>query len=89
MDEIAKVARKAKGSLYYHFVSKEDLFRELILKEITNLKSQLGVIANNSDLDASQKLNSYLLKRMEILNSTASYHETLIATGLVPRRSAA
>jgi len=27
MDEIAKVARKAKGSLYYHFASKEDLFR--------------------------------------------------------------
>ncbi len=39
----------------------------------------MGVIANNSDLDASQKLNSYLLKRMEILNSTASYHETLRA----------
>ncbi|MBN1186981.1 MAG: helix-turn-helix transcriptional regulator, partial [Bacteroidales bacterium] len=28
MDEIAKIARKAKGSLYYHFASKEDLFRE-------------------------------------------------------------
>ncbi|MGE4509263.1 MAG: TetR/AcrR family transcriptional regulator [Eubacteriaceae bacterium] len=79
MDEIAKNARKAKGSLYYHFASKEDLFREVILKEITNLKSQLGVIANNSDLDASQKLHSYLVKRMEILNSAASYHETLRA----------
>ena len=29
MDEIAKIARKAKGSLYYHFASKEDLFREV------------------------------------------------------------
>ncbi|WP_010421495.1 TetR/AcrR family transcriptional regulator [Anaerophaga thermohalophila] len=79
MDEIAKVARKAKGSLYYHFVSKEDLFREVILKEITHLKSQLGIITNSSDLDASQKLRSYLVKRMEILNSAASYHETLRA----------
>lgn len=79
MDEIAKVARKAKGSLYYHFVSKEDLFREVILNEITNLKTQLGVIVNNADLNATQKLNSYLVKRMEILNLAASYHETLRA----------
>ncbi|RLD46369.1 MAG: TetR family transcriptional regulator, partial [Bacteroidetes bacterium] len=25
MDEIARIARKAKGSLYYHFASKEEL----------------------------------------------------------------
>ena len=27
MDEVAKVARKAKGSLYYHFVNKEGLLK--------------------------------------------------------------
>ena len=30
MDEIAKIARKAKGSLYYHFSSKEELFKEVM-----------------------------------------------------------
>ena len=39
MDEIAKIARKAKGSLYYHFASKEDLFKEVVSIEIINLKS--------------------------------------------------
>jgi len=34
MDEIAKIARKAKGSLYYHFASKEELFKEVVSKEI-------------------------------------------------------
>jgi len=79
MDEIAKIARKAKGSLYYHFASKEDLFREVVSKEIINLKSQLSVIVNNPDLTASEKMKSYLIKRMEILSHAANYHETLKA----------
>ncbi|MDD3281132.1 MAG: TetR/AcrR family transcriptional regulator [Bacteroidales bacterium] len=79
MDEIAKIARKAKGSLYYHFASKEDLFREVIAREMNNLKNQLAVIVNNTDLNASEKLKSYFIKRMAILNSAANYHETLKA----------
>lgn len=79
MDEIAKISRKAKGSLYYHFASKEDLFREVIAKEMMNLKNQLSVIVNDAGLNASKKLKLYLIKRMEILNSAACYHETLKA----------
>jgi len=79
MDEIAKVARKAKGSLYYHFASKEELFREVISKEMMNLKSQLSVIVNNTEINALDKIKHYLIKRMEILNSAACYHETLKA----------
>ena len=77
MDEIARIARKAKGSLYYHFASKEDLFKEVVSKEIANLKVQLSVIVNNSDLSASGKMKAYLIKRMEILNDAANYHETI------------
>jgi len=79
MDEIARIARKAKGSLYYHFASKEDLFKEVVSKEMTNLKVQLSVIVNNSDLSASGKMKAYLIKRMEILNDAANYHETIKA----------
>ncbi len=79
MDEIAKIARKAKGSLYYHFASKEELFKEVVSKEIMNLKNQLDVIINNTDLSASDKIKLYLLRRMEILNDAANYHETLKA----------
>ena len=77
MDEIAKIARKAKGSLYYHFASKEDLFREVVSIEMANLKNQLSFIVNNPDLNSSEKVKKYLVKRMEILNSAANYHETL------------
>ncbi len=79
MDEIAKIARKAKGSLYYHFASKEDLFREVVSKEITNLKSQLSLIVEDTETCASEKLTNYLVKRMEVLNEAANYHETLKA----------
>lgn len=79
MDEIAKIARKAKGSLYYHFASKEDLFREVFLKEINNLKYQLSIIVNNPELNAKEKLTNYFIKRMAILNSAENYHEALKA----------
>jgi len=79
MDEVAKTARKAKGSLYYHFTSKEELFKEVINQEIKNLKNQLSVIIENPNYNASVKIKKYLIKRMEILNSAACYHETLKA----------
>lgn len=79
MDEIAKIARKAKGSLYYHFASKEDLFKEVVSNELINLKKQLSVIIDDTDLSASGKMKKYLIKRMEVLNDAANYHETLKA----------
>jgi len=79
MDEIAKIARKAKGSLYYHFASKEDLFKEVVSREIISLKNQLSAIIVDTDLSASGKMKKYLIKRMEILNDAANYHETLKA----------
>mgnify|MGYP000870045744 FL=1 len=79
MDEIAKIARKAKGSLYYHFASKEELFKEVVSIEMIYLKNQLSSIVNNPDLTSSEKVKKYLVTRMEVLNSAANYHETLKA----------
>ncbi len=79
MDEIAKIARKAKGSLYYHFASKEELFTTVVANEIQNLKSQLTLIVNDNELAADKKMKTYLIKRMQILHTAANYHETLKA----------
>jgi len=79
MDEIAKIARKAKGSLYYHFASKEELFTTVVANEIQNLKLELTVIVNDNELAADEKMKTYLIKRMKILNTAANYHETLKA----------
>ncbi len=80
MDEIAKIARKAKGSLYYHFPNKEELFKEVIAQEFENVKNQLSIIVCDN-LNPHEKLKKYLLKRMEIMLEAKNYHETL-QTGL-------
>ena len=79
MDEIAKMARKAKGSLYYHFTNKEKLFTAVVTNEMIILKAKLSIIIDNKDLSASDKLKQYLVKRMEVLNNAANYHEILKA----------
>lgn len=79
MDEIAKIARKAKGSLYYHFSSKEELFAQIVSVEITMLKYELTTIVTDTTLSASDKLKNYLIKRMAVLNNASNYHETLKA----------
>lgn len=79
MDEIAKIARKAKGSLYYHFAGKEELFKEVVSIEMTDLKNRLNIIVSNPELSATEKIKRYLVSRMEILNGAANYHETLKA----------
>lgn len=77
MDEIARTSRKAKGSLYYHFSSKEELFREVVQKEVNYLKDKLSEIVSSPDLNAGGKLKNYLMIRMEVLKEATNYHETI------------
>jgi AcrR family transcriptional regulator len=79
MDEIAKIARKAKGSLYYHFASKEELFKEVLDKEIELMKFNLMIIVNNPDLNSKDKVKAYLITRMQILSESHIYQETIKA----------
>lgn len=77
MDEIAKKARKAKGSLYYHFNSKELLFTEVVKAELNLLKEELQVIFNQKDADSREIIRAYMLKRMLVLKASINYQETL------------
>jgi len=79
MDEIAKIARKAKGSLYYHFTDKKELFRVVVSTEMENFKTKMSEVVNDNSLTPTQKIKKYLLLRMEILNEAVNYHETLKA----------
>lgn len=79
MDEIAKISRKAKGSLYYHFASKEDLFKEVVVQEIETMKIALSKIVQDNTLSPVEKLRNYLNQRMKILADAKNYHETLKA----------
>lgn len=79
MDEIAKTARKAKGSLYYHFSSKEELFEEVLNREFDILRNELQKITEDESLAPFEKLKAFLSKRVEVLSTSYNYHETLKA----------
>lgn len=78
VDEIARTAHKAKGSVYYYFASKEDLFKAVVEQEIGILKTGLTrVIVDSSD--ATSMIRNYMLHRMILMKEAVNYHETLKA----------
>ncbi len=77
MEDIALTAQKAKGSLYYHFGSKELLFEAVVLEELNGLKEELQAVFAAKHLDTRVVLKNYMLKRMEVLRHAPNYQETL------------
>ena len=77
MEDIAQAAQKAKGSLYYHFGSKELLFEAVVLNELETLKEELIKVFATDTLDTRVVLRNYMLKRMEVLRNAPNYQETL------------
>ena len=78
VDEIARTAHKAKGSVYYYFASKEDLFKAVVEQEIGILKAGLTRVIVDSP-DATSMIRNYMLHRMILMKEALNYHETLKA----------
>jgi AcrR family transcriptional regulator len=78
VDEIARTAHKAKGSVYYYFKSKEELFLAVVTQEINILKSGLTRVIVDSQ-DATGMIRSYLMNRMVLMKDAVNYHESLKA----------
>lgn len=78
MDEIARRIHKAKGVLYYYFSSKEELYTEVVRRELQQVKHALLDIVNSGD-DPVTILENYIKVRYRILNNAHNYHETLKA----------
>lgn len=78
VDEIARTAHKAKGSVYYYYKSKEDLFLAVVIQEIQVLKSGLTRVIVDSH-DATSMIKSYLMNRMVLMKDAVNYHESLRA----------
>ena len=78
MDEIARTAHKAKGSLYYYFSNKEELFRDVVISEIESLKVELQRVIDE-DGSATGMIKKYFFARMQVLRKATNYHQTLKA----------
>jgi hypothetical protein len=77
INEIAKLSKRAKGTIYYHFESKESIFVDVVTSEIERVKKSLLVIISDPSLPADVKLKRFLLYRMHLLNEANSFKEAL------------
>ena len=77
IDEIAKISRKAKGSLYYNYHSKEVLFTEVVKQELAKLREELIKVVSNKEISATQKLKEYIVVRMNYIEHSVNYNETV------------
>lgn len=79
IDDIARTAHKAKGSVYYYFNSKEDLFRAVLQEEIALIKSGLTQVVIKGGETAGM-IREFLMTRMNMMKDAVNYHETLKAS---------
>lgn len=79
IDDIARTAHKAKGSVYYYFNSKEDLFRAVLQEEIAFIKSRLTQVVIKGG-DTTGMIREFLMTRMNLMKDAVNYLETLRAT---------
>ncbi len=79
IDNVAKMSRRAKGSIYYHFNTKEELFTAVVSSEIEVVREKLAANVMNQEMPADEKLKQFLIQRMSLLHNAKNYHETLQA----------
>ncbi|MDL2228109.1 TetR/AcrR family transcriptional regulator [Bacteroidales bacterium OttesenSCG-928-K03] len=77
MDDIAKACHKAKGSIYYHFASKEELYSSIVDDEIEKLKNVLLPILTNKNETAPLRFANYIYAKMAFVNNSYTYRQAL------------
>ena len=81
MNDIAKRSHKAKGSLYYNFNGKIDIFKSLVEQEFANIKANLTEscqIDDETDV-TGEKIIEYLKHRMELFDKASMVKQTVMA----------
>jgi len=73
MEDIAKAANKGKSSLYYYFKSKEEVFAEVIKKEIAGLKTAIIKAIEKED-DPYNKFRKFVDARLNYLSEKADQY---------------
>lgn len=72
MEDIRKEANVAKGTLYYHFTGKSDLFTQIVTSGIDYLTSELINITETPGMSAANIIELMIRKNMEYI---IEYHE--------------
>lgn len=76
MEDIAAAARKAKSSLYYYFQSKEEVFAEVIKREISGLQQCIREAVARED-DPYSRFRALVKARLSHLSETQDTYTTI------------
>jgi AcrR family transcriptional regulator len=76
VDEIAKLARIGKGTVYHYFKSKENIFAEVIQKESNTLQDKIQ-IALKTEQTPQGKLGAFVKTRFHHLKELTNYYSAL------------
>ena len=81
MNDIAKRSHKAKGSLYYNFKGKMDIFKALVEQEYTDIKAKLIESCQFTEEPpiTKDKVVKYLQIRMELIGKAPMIRQTIMA----------
>jgi AcrR family transcriptional regulator len=73
LDDIARRAGVAKGTIYLYFPNKEELFREVVRQTIgSRLEAARGRVAANPDLPAERQLCAYMRDWWDFLRTPST-----------------
>jgi len=76
MDEIAKMARMGKASIYYYFKSKEAIFKEVVIKEGKVIQDKIRIAINNESTP-QDKVAAYFITRVLSVKELTNYYSAL------------
>jgi AcrR family transcriptional regulator len=74
LDDIGKVARLNKASLYYYFKNKEEIFMQVVLQESEVFINHLQV-ENQQIKGAEKRILSYLTARLKYYDEVVNLHQ--------------
>ena len=76
MDDIARGMGKRKSSLYYYYKSKDEIFRAVVEKELSELKSKI-MFSVAAASGPKEMLKAYVLERMHGINNMVNLYNVL------------
>ncbi len=82
VDDIARESLKGKSTIYYYFTGKEDIFRAVVEKEATTLKSRLAMVISE-DINPQDKLKKYITTRIDSFKELLNLYQAIRSEYLI------
>ena len=79
MEDIARMANRAKTSIYYYFDNKDEIFKTVVEQECEAIRLELEPLTVLEGQRISISLKEYLKKRIELVTSSELFKQISIA----------